>query len=90
MAMVRFAGGLRKLIKGMAEVKIEAEDIAECIEKLEKEYAGVKARVYEENGELAESINIYVNGDNIRSLQGTATSLKEEDAVNFMTAFAAG
>jgi molybdopterin converting factor small subunit len=39
---------------------------------------------------LLDSINVYVNGDNIRDLQGLETALREGDEVDFMTGFAAG
>lgn len=90
MAIVLFAGELRKLISGKDEVRIVVGDIEECIDTLEKNFPGVKDVVYDKNGELADSINIYINGDNIRYLNGVVSSLKETDEVNIMSGFAAG
>jgi len=90
MAIVLFAGELRRLINDKDEVTIKAGNIEECIDILEKNFSGVKDLVYDKNGELADSINIYINGDNIRDLNGVGSSLKETDEVNIMTGFAAG
>lgn len=90
MVTARLSGELRKLTKGQEEVTLAASDIEECINNLEQQFPGAKKKFCDEKGEVLESINIYVNGDNIRSLQGLSTPLKEGDEVDFMSAFAAG
>ncbi len=90
MVVARLSGQLRKLANGREEVNLAADDIAGCINSLEQEFPGAKERFCDEKGELLDAINIYINGDNIRSLQGLSTPLKEGDEVDFMSAFAAG
>ncbi|BBO77869.1 hypothetical protein DSCW_52860 [Desulfosarcina widdelii] len=90
MAIVLFAGELRKLVNGRDEVRISAGDIQACINILAKTYPRVKKTVYDKNGELSDSINIYINGDNIRGLNGISSTLRETDEVNIMSGFAAG
>jgi molybdopterin converting factor small subunit len=90
MALVRFAGQLKKFVNGETELTIVAANISECINQLEIQFPGVKENMYNQDGEILESINIYVNGDNIRYLDNTATVLKEEDEIDIMSAFAAG
>ncbi len=88
--IVRVSGPLRRLTQGKTEVELAASDLAECIDKLESRFSGVKEQVYDEEGDIRGSINIYVNGDNVRSLQGLATILKGGDEVSILPAFAAG
>ena len=90
MVIARMSGQLRKLAGGNNEVEIEAGDVKECITNLEKQFPGIESRLCNEKGLVLESINIYVNGDNIRSLKDLSTKLKEGDEVDFMSAFAAG
>ncbi|MCD6561372.1 MAG: MoaD/ThiS family protein [Deltaproteobacteria bacterium] len=90
MALVRFAGQLRKLVNGNVELNFTASNISECIKNLDGQFPGIKESLCDNNGELLESINVYVNGDNVRYLNGLTTTLKEEDEVDIMSAFAAG
>lgn len=90
MITARLTGGFRKLTGGKEKILLEAGSINECIDKLERDYPGVKTTFCDGKGMLLDSINIYVNGNNIRDLQGLETALREGDEVDFMTGFAAG
>jgi molybdopterin synthase sulfur carrier subunit len=90
MVIARMSGQLRKFASGNDEVEIEAGDVKECINNLEKQFPGIESKLCNEKGLVLESINIYVNGDNIRFLKDLSTKLKEGDEVDFMSAFAAG
>ena len=59
-----------------------------CLDELEIQFPGLKERLYKDQGELHRYVDIYVNGDNMRSLQGLATPLKDGDEVNILPAFA--
>lgn len=90
MITARMAGALRKMTGGKEEVLLEAGDVRECIDKLERDYPGIKLKFCDENGLLLDSINIYINGDNIRDLRGLDSTLREGDEADFMSGFAAG
>ncbi|MDY6842696.1 MAG: MoaD family protein [Thermodesulfobacteriota bacterium] len=90
MIVARLSGELRKLTQGEEEVKLVASDVQACINNLEAQFPGVKAKFCDEKGEVLDSISIFVNGDNIHSLQGLSTPLKEGDEVDIMSAFAGG
>ena len=90
MIVIRLAGQFRKLVEGKSEVELIAGDVSECINNLDNNYPGVKARLYDDNGEVRKSVDIYLNGDNIRSLDGLSTPLKEGDEIDVLSAFAAG
>ena len=47
-------------------------------------------RLVEEQGEPRRFINIYVNQEDIRFLQGTGTALKDGDEVSIVPAIAGG
>mgnify|MGYP001101041675 CR=1 FL=1 len=90
MIVIRLAGQFRKLVEGKPEVELIAGDVFECINNLDNNYPGVKARLYDDNGEVREHVDIYLNGDNIRSLDGLSTPLKHGDEIDILSAFAAG
>jgi molybdopterin synthase sulfur carrier subunit len=88
--LVRIPTPLRALTKGAAEVQTDASSVTDLIEVLERQFPGFKDRLVEDDGELRRFINIYINQEDIRFLQGTATSLKQGDEVSIVPAIAGG
>lgn len=90
MPSVRIPTPLRKLSGDRDEVSIDAGNISEMIEKLEQECPGMKERICDENGEVRRFINLYVNNEDIRFLNGKDTELNDSDTVSIIPAIAGG
>ncbi len=90
MSSIRIPTPLRKLTGDQDEVNVQAADVGELIEKLESEYPGIKERLCDEDGNVRRFINIYVNNEDIRFLDGKDTALKDEDIVSIIPAIAGG
>jgi molybdopterin synthase sulfur carrier subunit len=88
--VVRIPTPLRSLTKGAAEVQADAGNVMDLIEVLERQYPGLKDRLLEDGGELRRFINIYINQEDIRFLQGATTTLKQGDEVSIVPAIAGG
>ncbi|MDH5542430.1 MAG: MoaD/ThiS family protein [Nitrospinota bacterium] len=87
---VRVPTPLQKVTGGKPEVEAEGANIKEAIENLEKNFPGIKERLYSEEGELRKFINIYVNEEDIRFLDSDKTALKDGDVVSIIPAIAGG
>jgi molybdopterin synthase sulfur carrier subunit len=81
---------LRSLTKGQGEVEAKAASISEMIENLNSTHPGLKDRLCDDKGELRRFVNIYVNEEDIRFLNGKDTSLKDGDEVSIVPAIAGG
>ena len=90
MATVRIPTPLRKLSGDRDELNISASNVSEMIEELEKECPGIKDRICDENGEVRRFINLYVNNEDIRFLDGKDTKLEDGDSVSIIPAIAGG
>nr|WP_290668866.1 ubiquitin-like small modifier protein 1 [Ardenticatena sp.] len=91
MAIVYVPTPLRRLTGGQARVEVQASTIRDLVEALEAQYPGVKARLVDEDrGEIKRFINVFVNGEEIRALQGEDTPLGENDEVSIIPAMAGG
>jgi molybdopterin synthase sulfur carrier subunit len=88
--LVRIPTPLRTLTKGAAEVHADAGNVTDLIEVLERQFPGLKERLVEDGGELRRFINIYINQEDIRFLQGATTTLKQGDEVSIVPAIAGG
>lgn len=87
---VRIPTPLRKLTDGADEVSVEAGTISEMIDNLEGAHAGLKERLCDEAGEIRRFVNIYVNDEDVRFLQGKNTPLSDSDQVSIVPAIAGG
>jgi len=87
---VRIPTPLRKFTGDQAEVSIEGSTVGELIDNLEAQHAGIKEKVAEESGAIRRFVNIYVNEEDIRFLDGPETPLKDGDQVTIVPAIAGG
>ena len=88
--MVRIPTPLRRMTNGQAKVELESADLGELMEKLNGEFPGFKDRLVDENGELRYYVSIYLNGEDVRFLDGLKTSTNEGDEVSIVPAVAGG
>ncbi len=90
MPSVRIPTPLRKLTSDKDEVNVSAANIAQLIDEMESRYPGIKNRICDESGNVRRFINLYVNNEDIRFLNGKDTALSEGDIVSIIPAIAGG
>lgn len=81
---------LRNLTNNQAEVLAEGATVTDLIDNLSKSYNGLHDRLVDENGKIRRFVNIYLNEEDIRFLQGETTVLKAGDQVSIVPAIAGG
>jgi molybdopterin synthase sulfur carrier subunit len=67
-----------------------ASTLGALIEELEARYPGLRARLLDDTGELRRFVNVYVNGEDVRFLDGLGTAVKPGDEVSIVPAVAGG
>ena len=87
---VRIPTPLQKLTNNQSEVNCDAANINEVLATLEKQYPGIKERLCDPAGVLRRFVNVYVNEEDIRFLQGQDTALKAGDDISIIPAIAGG
>ncbi len=90
MPSVKIPTPLRKLSGDRDEINVNASNVSELIENLEEECPGIKERICDEEGNLRRFVNLYVNSEDIRFLNGKDTALAENDSVSIIPAIAGG
>ncbi|MBI2847457.1 MAG: MoaD/ThiS family protein [Chloroflexi bacterium] len=89
-AKVRIPTPLRRLTGGKDVVQVEGSSLKECISALEQQFPGIEARLCDPDGELHDFVNIYVNGEDVRFMEGMATEVKPNDELSIVPAVAGG
>ncbi len=87
---VRIPTPLQKLTGGLGEVDGDGNTVKDMFESLETKYPGIKERIYDEEGTMRRFINVYVNEEDIRFLNGEGTELKDGDDISVIPAIAGG
>ena len=87
---VRVPTPMRKMTNDHQEVQANGDSIAAILQDLETNYPGFTNRICDDSGELRRFINVYVNDEDIRFLQGKETALKDGDEVSIVPAIAGG
>ncbi|HAA95258.1 MAG: MoaD/ThiS family protein [SAR202 cluster bacterium] len=88
--MVRIPTPLRRMTNGKDKVEVDSGSLGDLVEKLNGEYPGFKDRLVDENGELRYFVNIYLNGEDVRFMDGLGTSTSEGDEISIVPAVAGG
>ena len=87
---VRIPTPLMKLTDNQSEVSAEGKTISDIINNLENQFSGIKDRICEESGSPRRFINIYINEEDIRFLEGEKTVVKDGDEISIIPAIAGG
>ena len=87
---VRIPTPLRRVTDGQDKVSVDGSSINEIIASLNRQFPGIKERLCDEQGELRNFVNIYVNGEDVRFLDGIDSATKEGDEISIVPAVAGG
>jgi sulfur-carrier protein len=81
---------LQQFTENKPTLECSASSISELIEAMEQSCPGIKARLCDEEGKPRRFLNLYVNDEDIRFLEGTETVLNDGDRVSIVPAVAGG
>jgi sulfur-carrier protein adenylyltransferase/sulfurtransferase len=88
--MVRIPTPLRSFTGGADEVRAEGATIGEVLKALSMTHTGLLEQVMSPQGELRNFVNVYLGGENVRSLKGLATPVSDNDVISIVPAVAGG
>ena len=87
---VRIPTPLQGLTKNQGEVEAKGNTIKELVDDLERQFPGIKERICDDEGAIRRFVNIYLNDEDIRFLDGDSTNVKTGDDVSIIPAIAGG
>ena len=90
MATVRIPSPLRRYTNSRSKVETNGSNIGELLNNLEAQYPGLKAKLCDDNGNIKRYVNVFVNDEEIRTLQGSETPVGDKDEVSIIPAMAGG
>ena len=89
-ATVKIPTPLRKLTNGETTVDVDGATVSAIVESLESAYPGMRERLIDESGDLRHFVNIYLNGEDVRYLDGLKSPVGDKDELSIVPAVAGG
>jgi sulfur-carrier protein len=87
---VRIPTPLQQFTGNSSQIEVSAGSIQEMVAALGVTYPGMQERICDGTGKLRRFVNVYVNDEDIRFLDGDNTRLKDGDEVSIVPAIAGG
>ena len=87
---VRIPTTLRPLAGGSSTVELEAGSLSEVISALEARNPGFRDRLVDDDGSLRKFVNVFVDDDDVRYLEGLDTKVPDGRTVSIIPAVAGG
>jgi molybdopterin converting factor small subunit len=81
---------LREYTDGASEVTAEGETVNDILKNLNDRFDGLEDRIYDDDGEMQDFINVYYNDEDIRHLEGLETSIEDGAELSLIPAVAGG
>jgi molybdopterin converting factor small subunit len=90
MATVKIPPVLRPSTGGEKEVSATGDDVGAVLEALAEQHPSTRGQLFGENGGLNRYVNVYLNDEDVRVLDGLETPVGESDTLVILPAMAGG
>lgn len=90
MTIVRIPTPLRPFTGGMREIEVDGETVRTLIEAIALQYPSIKPHLFDESGDLRSYVNLFLNDEDIRHLDGYDTLVEQTDRLMIVPSIAGG
>jgi molybdopterin synthase sulfur carrier subunit len=90
MATIKIPPVLRPSVGGEKEVQARGDDVATVLQALAEQHPATRSQLFSADGELNRYVNVYLNDEDVRVLDGLGTSVGESDTLVILPAMAGG
>jgi molybdopterin synthase sulfur carrier subunit len=81
---------LRSAVGGQKQVELSGGNVRELVDALVAKFPALRQQLLTEDGDLNRFVNVYVNGQDVRYLEGLDTPVADRDEVRLLPAMAGG
>jgi molybdopterin synthase sulfur carrier subunit len=90
MATVRIPPVLRAAVGGEKELTADGSSVAEILHSLAEQHPETQSQLFAADGGLNRYVNVYLNDEDVRVLQGLETTVGDSDTLVILPAMAGG
>ena len=90
MSKIKIPPVLRASVGGAKEIEASGSNVGEVLRALVGEHPATESQLFAEDGGLNRYVNVYLNDEDVRVLDGLDTAVKPEDTLVILPAMAGG
>ena len=90
MSTIRLPSVLRAQANGEKAVEVDGGTVGDAVQALVGRHPALAEQLLTPDGELHRFVNVYVNGRDVRYLEGLATPIQARDEIRLLPAIAGG
>ena len=90
MATVKIPPVLRPSVGGEKELSASGDSVAAVLRSVTEQHPATEPQLFSGEGELNRYVNVYLNDEDVRVLEGLETSVSENDTLVILPAMAGG
>jgi molybdopterin converting factor small subunit len=90
MATIKIPPVLRPSVGGEKELRATGGNVGDVLRSLADEHPATRQQLFSPDGELNRYVNVYLNDEDVRVLEGLATGVGESDTLVILPAMAGG
>ncbi len=90
MATIKIPPVLRGSVGGEKELQADGGNVGEVLRSLAEQHPATESQLFSEDGELNRYVNVYLNDEDVRVLEGLETEVTEGDILVILPAMAGG
>ena len=90
MANVKIPPVLRSSTGSESQVEADGATVGEVLNALAEAHPATKSQLFSEDGELNRYVNVYLDDEDVRVLDGLDTAVKDADTLVILPAMAGG
>jgi MoaD family protein len=90
MSTIKIPTPLRPYAGGQNKIQIQGDTVGDALDQLIEEYPDIRQHIMNGNGELRPFVNLFLNGENVKELQGRETPLGKDDRLMLIPSIAGG
>jgi adenylyltransferase/sulfurtransferase len=90
MSSVRIPTPLRPYAEGQKDLTVNGATVAAALEQLTEEHPGLRQHLFDDQGQLRAYVNVFLNDEDIRGLEGAETPIAAEDRLTIVPSIAGG
>jgi molybdopterin synthase sulfur carrier subunit len=81
---------LRSSTGGEKEIEVDGGTVGDVLRALTARHPATESQLFSEEGELNRYVNVYLNDEDVRVLEGLQTAVSDSDTVMILPAMAGG
>jgi molybdopterin converting factor small subunit len=81
---------LRGSVGGAKEIEADGRDVGQVLRALAEQHPATESQLFSEDGELNRYVNVYLNDEDVRVLDGLDTNVAPHDTIVILPAMAGG